>query len=473
MGRSRLLGLGLGLGLGLPACSLAFDYPESTEEDTFTTCTDGVDNDFNGLIDCQEELCRCNACTEDGMRPVVAPPTDALGKLCQENCQCRPFAAGLNLSSENRRQVCNQRALVEEARLGGRCLAVESLGADGEVSVEEGRFSVSFLVQQTPEGNVDAERSPQNVVGRAQLDGQIFEFDRAEWRGQRLEFRNLDRNLVLEVVLMGRSPADDEETYLVTDRIGEDTGWAVRAPQLGPFSTNETPGVNQLAIVETSALSIARVGDSVSSSNFVRGRWSGRLRPPAAIDRVRGGVCPEGLFHPDGRRCFVGESGTDTLFALGCVLDRMAPRGSGPTAPQGSGLFAFRWPLVPGFGVALESVDGGECVARIDDDDDTLEIRARNSPLQTVTIALRARLPMGQVSPGTSITVEGATRTDPPYVRVYRLTGEDVLKPLFDLALDSGDRTEVQLESGRVSVERLVFGAQPRFFGWIEGKAAP
>lgn len=451
---SRLLWMGLIVLPAGTACSLALDYPADGEEASFETCTDGVDNDFDSLTDCEEVACSCNACGESGTRPLVPRDTDEMGSFCQQSCECRRFVLAEGVSATANAQVCNLSAVVRGAAVG-RCLSVNAVDSDGEVGVEEGQFSVSFVLEQDADGNVALEGALQNVLGRAQFNGQTFELSRAQWQGRSLEFRNLAEGLVLEILLEQRSPSQGDVRLQVTDRVGAVKGAGLRA-QLGPTLDAGSAGVNQLAIVESSTLAITP-GPEGASPATVRGRWSGRLRAPAGIDRARGGACEVGIFHPDGLRCFRSESLADSLFLMGCVLDG--------SAPAGSGLLAFRWPA-PFSSVFDAQAESGECVARLSGE--VLELRARNSILQTVRFALRAYLPSRRVSPSTSLTVATSTESGSAVVEFYRLRGEEMSQPLFELNLNRRP-PDARLRRGKVTVEQVRYGAPPRFFGWIEG----
>lgn len=453
---ASLPSLCLWVGAAFGGCSVTWEYPDDDEETSFEACTDGIDNDFDGLVDCEEPSCGCNACGDEGTRLAVEPMSDAMGTFCRRSCECRAFALPLGSSAADNFRVCNPLALVAEDQVDGRCLAVEGLGADGEALVEEERFSVSFLLEQDDRGGVGIEGSLQNVVGLAQFNGQVFELSRARWQGRGLEFRNLTQDSVLEVFLEERRPEESDERFSVKDRVEIPKGSALRA-QLGPITDGEMAGVNQVAIVESSTLTIQRVA---GSPELVRGRWSGRLRPPAAVDRARGGSCVEegGIFHPDGQICFAGDIRADSLFALGCVLDERAG--------TGTGLLAFWWPAPFSASMLERESANGECVARVSNN--TLELRARNSAIQSARFAMRASIPLDVLSPSTTVIATTSTTANVPFVHFYRLSDAEKSKPLFSIDFDRPPDGE--METGRIAVEQINYSFPQRFFGWIEGR---
>jgi hypothetical protein len=90
-----LLGLGLGLGLGLASCSLVLHFdPEQLLENNAERCSDGVDNDDNGLTDCAEPDCAifdfCAETSEEACRDRV--DNDRNGLIDCQDPGCLAYA---------------------------------------------------------------------------------------------------------------------------------------------------------------------------------------------------------------------------------------------------------------------------------------------------------------------------------------------------------------------------------------------
>lgn len=422
--------------LGASACDWVAPFEDGIPVEEGPACADGLDNDLDGLGDCDDPSCRCDGC--GGGRAVVPPAADGLGAPCSISCACRRAALDPTDPADRNLRVCNLSVETTNQSGEGRCAPVDALDASGEPVVEEGRFWARFVV--TPTG--------QNVVGLARFQGQRFAFERAltDLGGRRRELRTGAGDLVLEAFLEDARPADPQPRFAVGDGIEPGRSDAARA-QLGPITEGVLGGVNQIAIVETSTLTLERLDDGIE-----RGAWRGVLRAPAAVDRARGGRCPpDQVYHPEPQRCFPElDDRAAAFFAFGCVLD--------PGAPPGAGLLAFWW-ASPWAEVGSPQVSlGGECVARAEAGE--LELRLRNGRTRPPQFVVELALPLDRVAPGTSLTLgPGSGRV----AEVHRGATEG---PLF--ALDLAGAPDARLGEGRVFIEQIRFEGPPRVFGWLE-----
>ncbi len=412
--------------LATVGCDLVAPFSEPVPvEESAEHCADGVDNDLDGLADCADPSCRCDACGDKR-----EPRVDRLGTACSEDCACRRAALSPLEPAQANLRVCNLAALVGDGRSEGRCLDVESLDERGAPSVEEGRFWVRFAAETGPEPAV------QSVVGLARFGGQLFPLARIASLdgGRRLLFGQ--GSGVLEAVLFerprGRIP--------VGDGVGSEPNEAVRA-QLGPADADGLGGVNQVAVVETSELEVEE------EDGVIRGQWSGRLRAAGAIDRARGGRCGGiAVFHPEPQRCFPSETDADrAFFAFGCPLE--------PDAPTGAGRMALWW--WPTYLNSPQVDFEGDCAARVVGD--RLELRLSPSRRIGPPFVARIEAPIASVAASTSLSLGPGLTAE-----VHRVTPSG---PPFTVGLGT---PAVVFERGRLFIERIGFEAAPRVFGWLE-----
>jgi hypothetical protein len=221
--------------------------------------------------------------------------------------------------------------------------------------------------------------------------------------------------------------------------------------QLGPYFEVEgtTAGVNQLAVIERSTLTI-----DAAAGAMVTGRFDGTLRPPAAVDRALGGRCGDSLFHPDLQRCHV-PTRTGVFFTFGCVFD--------PAAPAGSGRAVYNW-WNPWFAQQIESGTriGGRCAARRTSTG--LEVRVTPGLVEElVPFVLVLEISEAVLAAGTTV----ALTTGLAQATFHRV--EAGRTPPFDVDLSQSVETR-RLGSGRIGIEQFNEGEPPRFFGWLEGE---
>lgn len=431
---------------GVVGCTLLTDFEAGLDRETGALlCSNGLDDDLDGQLDCLDPSCLCNACGNGTF--ATSPSRDELGRACTLNCECRRNALAVDEVAVP--SICNP---VDGASDGpSRCLEVDRLDLEGRPQVDENTFLVSFVVEQDRQGNSEVLTQRQNVFGLARYEGDVFSFSSARWSlgGRKLEFRSSDSSQVLEVVLNAREPTVSD-VYRINDGLDPVEDDALRA-QLGPISSGTSAGVNQIAVVRTSTLGL----EINTDGSFATGAWRGAFRAAGAVDRARGGRCLEEgkVYHPAPQRCFPGPEDEATMFfAFGCPV--------GSRAPEGSGSVGFYWSDNPfssfEAGVALF---GGECAVRILNDE--IEIRLRTSPLLSGRFILRARIPRSTVASGTSVRLG----SESVRAEIFRTNAAGAI-----LEVSLGDAPDIRLSDGQIFLEEARLDGAARLLGWLEGQ---
>lgn len=433
-------------------CSLVAPLsPPEDDERTEVACGDGLDNDLDGLADCEDPSCACDGCSPP--KWVGERTSDSLGDACTTSCDCRRSALASD-APENLR-VCNSSARLEGGASGGRCVSFETLDPDGEAAVDENAFSLSFVVERDADGQARPDAQRQNVFGIARFQGQRFTLRSMLWTPASVTFCvngcTKGDDTVLESVLT--LPLASGAENLIDDLISAESkneAIALRT-QLGPYFEQDgtTAGVNQLAVIERSTLTT-----DASANGPVTGRFTGRLRPPAAVDRALGGRCGDTLFHPDLQRCYL-PTRSGVFFTFGCVFDAAAPSGSGRSS--------YNW-WNPWFPVQVESGTriGGRCAARRTSTG--LEVRILPGLIEEfVPFVLVVEISEAVLAAGTTV----ALGTELAEATFYRIDAGRT--PPFEVDLSQSLEAR-RLGSGRIGIEQFNAGEPPRFFGWLEGQ---
>lgn len=439
----------------LGACNLLVDFEDEALEASPAACRDGIDNDFDGAVDCNDADCRCTRCDPPGL-PLIEG--DGLGAFCEASCECRrlvPSAA----APENLR-VCNPNAVAAGQPVGGRCLTVSTLDASGAVATEESSFDIHFVMERAPSGDTRPEIQDQNVAGIARFEGRSFPFSAARWSGSSpptLTFFGADRTTSLDV-LLDFPLATDVDTLFVGDRIDGTTPSDGLRTQLGPFTQGGgiPEGINQLAVIESSTLTISALASGEAPSWV--GRFQGRLRSPYAIDRASGGrgECSDSgrLFQPSPQGCFLPVFGRSLFFAFGCVLEA--------DALAQAGRVAYDWRNPFDASDVNQARFNGRCAARRTNDG--LEARiATDIITDRVSAVLELKISEGILAPGTNVDLFGNEQVS---ATAYQISHAG--QRLFDLDLSEAVRSET-IRSGRLAMEFVNDGVPPRFFGWLVG----
>lgn len=424
VGWIRLLGSAL-LVLGASGCALE-DLPERTSETGLGLCTDGLDNDLDGVVDCQDEGCTCNRC---GAFVEALPTRDVFGQVCARDCEC------------DEGWICNLDASVG-SRAEGRCLR--------DVAPGENELDVRFVVEV--QDGLSTGR--QNVRGRVRFDNQEHLLDALDWdaRTPQFDFRGPDDASVLVQTFPPMSPSVGRaEIYRVDDDVLERAQLAEREVfrAFFAFYPRSTPPqglpLTAQAVIETSTLIFEAL--TPEQPEIWSGRFRGRLRPLTALDRGRGNPCGRSAsFDPTSSTC---EPVDELRIFFGC------PVGQVGEPPRGRVAFA-----VPeadeGFIIRRSPVGGeGDCgVAR---EPEALRLRGR-----TAYWVFEVLVPSLQIGPNV-----GALGLDG---RLWFLGAGDGERPLFEL---------VETPSVRRFTESLLWldvfseGESGRVFGWLTGRLEP
>lgn len=423
------------------ACNLALEFAESVSEEGVELCSDGLDNDQDGKLDCDDESCACNEC--DGGTAVPPPHVDALGQVCSRNCECRRY-------ERDDTAVCNPRARTPSGTVAGRCIEVDRLDGSGEVFVEDEGFFVRFLLETDGNCTVPLGTLSQNVLGVARFRGERFELSSAEWPDGQVEFRTPGLDQVLVATILGTvsgSPCE-KGSLLLQDGLEQDDD--ARRTALGPVTLSPS-GVSLIAVVQSSTLTVEQ---AAQPGVLAVGTWRGGLRSPAAIDRVVISNCDTNqIFHPDLQRCFPEATElNDSFFVFGCVLDE--------AAPVGSGEFAFRWSNPRSSRPDdTRGVEGGTCIARRTASG--IEVRAQPSPATVnAPVIFKMMVDFDALAAGTSV----------PNSEIGPLGAYFQDSPEGPFAVPLDGPPDVDFQNGRLFIELIEFGETPRFFAWFEGR---
>lgn len=409
-------------------CSALVSFVEPIQESGFLTCEDGMDNDQDGLVDCDDPSCQCNRCLE----PIPsAPPSDELGQVCARDCECPDG------------EVCNQEAEVIDPSNGsltqdGRCIALAT-------AIPDGAFDISFVVQQeTNEAGVGA----QNVLGRVLFDGEDFRMTSALLTSTGFDFRGpllaAEQAILLADVFPRAQPAANEDRlFTIRDNVlsvGSSQPQVLRA--LFGLLGIDVPGqglpLGTRAVVLTSTLAY-----EPSDGVYWRGRYFGTLRPVAALDRARAGPCPSGrVYDPLSNRCT--DIGTGDRFFFGCLV--------GPAWRPNSGRVAYGW-VPPNLMWTRTSAAGGERECGTVREGDIYRLRMRTQDWMVEVL-----IPRQDIGAGLGLNVSGLS---PRLWAVPR----DVSQPsLFEA--NYSDELPYNF-AGTLWIDLFSDRADGRIFGWM------
>lgn len=334
--------------VGAISCSALTGFPASEEERSRSQCLDGVDNDFDGRLDCLDPSCPCNDC---GDYLDEAPFEDALGQSCFRSCEC--------LDSDS---ACNRSARLQaDTSTIGRCSASVDPGADA--------FDVHFIADFA-DGRVG---SIQNVFGEARFNGEVQPLTWMEFDGLSIRFSEHPSDRVQRGVVARVAPALRPEIVpsggvAIGDEIeeGSDVQTLVASYGLQGGGSSDAPlGPLALAVIQTSSLTLNEF--RVDGDTYVEGRFVGRLRDVAAIDRARLVDCGDDrVFDPLSSRCTEIRG---ARFFLGCTTDPDRFEAGGGVVAYGWDPWRPTWPRKSLFG------GEGDCIARRSEE--VYEIRAR------------------------------------------------------------------------------------------------
>jgi len=428
------------------ACALVVSFPELETEAGADACSDGEDNDLDGLLDCEDLDCGsvCNRCGE-----VAFPDFDGLGQVCARDCECPEGAS------------CNDRALTVEdgvQTLTARC-------AREPDTIEEG-FDISFLVEAgaPPDGR-------QNVQGRVRFNGIETFIETAAMFPQEglFDFRGppemgLQRAILVFSPLLPTPVRGDSTRLRVADATQVSNPGAVRGDFGQVPVEGDTSGLslNQVAVVASSTLSFQPLESS--PNGFWQGRYRGRLRSAAGFDRAPGCTGGSSVYDGETGRCREIDP-QEALFYLACVFRNDAP------APRGLGEVASTWSP---FWLLLTQYNftAGECAGRLEGD--VVRIRAavdeRDISVPVDSYVLDLTIPRFRLVSDVGLQVGSEVEAV-----IYRtnLVQSNRSRPLLDVNLDevpAGDRRNLV---GTLRIDDQRSGPEGRFLGWVKGELVP
>lgn len=405
------------------ACGLLEGLPDLEAEASPAFCSDGLDNDFDGMPDCRDPSCSCNRCGE----PLSgSPPEDGLGRVCERDCEC-PEGSRCNLGAWVR---ASSGGLVA----AGRCLS--------EPSPEDEGFDVHFALE------VEDDRSggPRNVQGAVRLGGAVRVLTDVRWDSfaPEVSFTGSDFSALTLQTWPPLRPSSETTRYRIDDAVVAARSSDLREVFLAYFAEAFEvipPGrlpADARAMVETATLTFAPLDGRYPM--IWRGRLQGRLRPVSGFDRAKLNPCrePNESFEPSSSACRRVE-GVRLFF--GCPLG---------SASEATGRVAYA--LEPwSEAINPNSEFGGEGECRGLQVGEVYRIRAR-----TGQWLLDLEIPRALLGPDLGLTALDARFAflDPDMTRV----------PLFEAV---GLPPARDLPGARLWIDVFEPGAAGRVFGWL------
>jgi hypothetical protein len=427
------------------ACSALIEFPEAERESDFTTCSDGIDNDFDGLVDCPAEPdCNCNRCGE-----AFIEVTDELGRVCAEDCECREGDA------------CNEAV--------GRCLETsEGLGAR--------EFFASFRVPIV-DNRFPRESAVGNFSGAVRAEGQQFAFTRMILEDNQLSFETQAEfgtrsALVLQTFVPFGSPLEENVVYgplenepqifRMDDRLSASGRGAEPGVLRSDFAyvvrdIDDDLEVSQRLTLQSGVLRFEPLDEL--PEGIWSGAFEGQLRPSTAFDRARSASCSEDeVYDPDRDRCAVLEP-DDAYFFLGCVLD--------PSGNPFSGELVYRW--IPFWQEQPQRDNNTACVAQ-ERSDGSISVRALGGTTTGIWI-LALEIPEFQAIDLRAFQTEDLDNEEDAVLhRLFPVPGGRAgLPSLFEIDLFDDDVVrERRVVRAQVTIDLLSRGDIQRLLAWVE-----
>jgi len=430
------------------ACSALSDFPEPVSEEGFERCSDGIDNDLDGFVDCPDDAdCACNPCGEAFVEQV-----DTLGRFCARDCEC-PVG-----------QICNPRV--------DRCLPTRK-------DLEDDSFFAAFRVPIV-DNRFPRENESGNFGGAIRIDGERVELTRMLLEDNQLSFETTSEvgtrsALILQTVVPFGAPLetkvvfgpleDVEQVFFFDDQLSVDDvdsePEAFRADYAYVVSdVDDEPAVNQQLTLESGDLRFAPL--ETLPEGLWAGSLEGKMRPSTAFDRARSASCDQDeVYEPTRDRCVAASTAGD-LFFLGCAFD--------PSGSPFAGEVVYRW--VPFWQSNLQRDNTTACVA-VERTDGSIAVRALGGTTTGIWI-LALEIPEFRALDLRSFSTEDLD--DEEDATLHRLVpvpeGRSALPSLFELDLSDDDAVlERGILRGRITIDLISRGATPRLLAWVRAEA--